>query len=30
MTLTYYHTQEDRGEELLSPVICRKNNAWLG
>jgi hypothetical protein len=30
MILTYYHTQEDRGEKLGSPIICTKDNAWLG
>ena len=30
MTLTYFHTQEDRGKKLTNPVICKKNNAWLG
>lgn len=27
MTLTYYHTQEDRGEELLSPVFVYNQKA---
>lgn len=30
MTLTYFHTQEDRGKKLTNPVICKKDNAWLG
>ena len=25
-----YHTQEDRGEKLSEPIICKKSNAWLG
>ena len=30
MTKLFYHTQEDRWKELNSPVLCTKNNAWLG
>lgn len=30
MILTYYHTQDNRGEKLESPIICTKDNAWLG
>ncbi len=30
MILTYYHTQEDRGGKLSNPIICDKDNAWLG
>jgi hypothetical protein len=30
MTISFYHTQEDRGEKLFEPVLCVKNNAWLG
>ena len=25
-----YHTQEKRDKELTGPIICRKDNAWLG
>ena len=25
-----FHTQEHRGKELLNPIICKKDNAWLG
>ncbi len=28
--MTYYHTQENRGEELQEPIFCNKENAWLG
>lgn len=28
--MIYYHTQEDRGEKLTEPILCKKNNAWLG
>jgi len=30
MILTYYHTQENRGEMLREPIMCKHNNAWLG
>lgn len=30
MILTYYHTQEKRRELLNSPIVCTKDNAWLG
>jgi hypothetical protein len=30
MRFTYYHTQENRGTELTEPIICNKDNAWLG
>ena len=26
----YYHTQENRGEDLVKPLECTKNKAWLG
>lgn len=25
-----YHTQEKRGSRLIAPLVCRKDNAWLG
>jgi len=28
--MTYYHTQENRGEVLQEPIFCNKENAWLG
>lgn len=28
--MTFYHTQENRKEELTEPIICIKDNAWLG
>lgn len=28
--MRYYHTQENRINELESPIKCRKDNAWLG
>jgi len=28
--MTYYHTQENRKEELTEPVFCIKDSAWLG
>ncbi|MCD4745937.1 MAG: hypothetical protein K8R58_06530 [Bacteroidales bacterium] len=30
MSNKFYHTQENRFEELNEPIICKKNNAWLG
>lgn len=30
MVLKFYHTQENRGRILDSPIICTKDNAWLG
>ncbi|MCB0410288.1 MAG: hypothetical protein KDD29_08715, partial [Flavobacteriales bacterium] len=26
----YYHTQEKRKNRLSGPIICTKDNAWLG
>jgi hypothetical protein len=28
--MTFYHTQENRGETLIEPIPCDKHNAWLG
>lgn len=28
--MRYYHTQENRREELTEPLFCNKDNAWLG
>lgn len=28
--MTFYHTQENRNEELTEPILCIKDNAWLG
>ncbi len=28
--MTFYHTQENRNEELTEPIFCNKDNAWLG
>lgn len=25
-----YHTQESRGQKLTQPIICKRNDAWLG
>lgn len=30
MVRTGYHTQEHRVETLVEPIICKKDNAWLG
>lgn len=30
MVLNFYHTQEHRGKYLENPIICRRDNAWLG
>jgi hypothetical protein len=30
MTRLFYHTQEHRGIQLESPIICRRDDAWLG
>ena len=30
MTLTFYHTQENRDTFLDSPIVCIDDNAWLG
>ncbi|MEA3496166.1 MAG: hypothetical protein U9R42_09050 [Bacteroidota bacterium] len=27
---TMYHTQEKREKRLISPIICKRKNAWLG
>ena len=28
--MKYYHTQENRGEQLEKPILCSKDDAWLG
>lgn len=28
--MIFYHTQENRGQKITSPIICCKDNAWLG
>ncbi len=28
--MTFYHTQENRNEQLQEPIICTNDNAWLG
>ena len=28
--MTFYHTQEKRNKCLDSPIVCDKDNAWLG
>ena len=28
--MTFYYTQENRNEELQEPILCIKDNAWLG
>jgi len=30
MSIKYYHTQENRGEELREPIKCTRGDAWLG
>lgn len=30
MTRTFYHTQEHRKVELTNPIICSRDDAWLG
>jgi hypothetical protein len=30
MTHSFYHTQEHRKVELTQPVICCRDDAWLG
>jgi len=28
--MTFYHTQENRNKLLVEPILCKKDNAWLG
>ncbi len=28
--MTFYHTQENRNNRLSEPILCVKENAWLG
>ncbi len=28
--MEYYHTQENRDVDLDTPILCKKDNAWLG
>ena len=28
--MEYYHTQENRNEKITGPIMCTKDNAWLG
>ena len=28
--MKFYHTQENRNDELGNPIFCNKDNAWLG
>ncbi|MFW5851769.1 MAG: hypothetical protein ACOCWB_06070 [Bacteroidota bacterium] len=28
--MKFYHTQENRQKKLYNPVLCTKDNAWLG
>jgi len=30
VTRIMYHTQEKRAKQLLEPIICTRNDAWLG
>lgn len=30
MNQIMFHTQEDRGNVLTKPIMCRRKNAWLG